>query len=1020
MIQLSSLIQKPKSVILIIIGLVLFGVLLISKIPIKLYPNTRKTSINVRIPHRTINAQNFERDYGEVVLDAVKSVEGIDDLEATFNNGSTSVVAKFEWGYDGQEAKAQVVTAMASIKSRLPEDSEDYGVWHWSGSTSGFFAVAAYSPELNSEQLYQILEPVLSTKLRQLKNVDVASLSSVEQTKIEIYLKPIELLKRGITPAQISRQIRSNYKDIPMGSFSVGRESISVGIKKDIKNIYQIENIKIAQEANRDVFLKDVAEVNIYKGLPRRLYSVNGKQAVTIFSMPDENGDIRSLAKEINQIIEDTKLVVPSHIKFQSLVDPGEFINRAIFNVATAGLVGGLLAVFITLIFLGEVRNTILIALSIPLSLVISFIFMGASKVSVNLISLGGLSLAIGMVVDSSIVVIENMFRHYKNKTYDTLFDTIIKSVAEVKNSIIASTLTSIVVFLPISFTSELTAAVLGDLSKTVIFVLIAAAIVALYITPCVFFGIFSKSKKDKLIDKKRIEPNIPKYVKIYSKMVGWLIQTKLRSITCVLAPFGVIFLLIYFVAPKIQREIMAKPESARLTLRFSNLKITKQEDLLIAIKPLEAKILEKFGDQIDNLFARIYRSNSGSFTMTLKDSSLRDDAMKKLETEFQTDKTWRFRISRWDPAELPLPRSDDLRISFQGSDPKVIVTLMDQAIDIIRKEKIYRNISGEPSTNKTKFLALYPREEILGKYKGVTLEQIASSGRVILSGSKVIDMSHEKDSFDIRVSYPDKFIKNPNSLMNFMLPTSKGNVPLKHFFDFSIEKEISEIIYKNGEKIFSIEGKMKESSKKWERTILEEKAKKLLDENLKMPKGYSYSVEDTQKDINNSIFSLLAALGISIILIYIILGIQFDSLGLPFIILVAVPLGLIGVILCLYLAGSTVSLNSLLGTILLGGISVNNSILMVDFFKLFRNRYGTVKEAILEATRLRVRPILITTLTTIFGMLPIALALGEGTNVIQPLGIAVSGGLGFSSISTLFVVPCLLSLFSREKEQKI
>jgi HAE1 family hydrophobic/amphiphilic exporter-1 len=343
----------------------------------------------------------------------------------------------------------------------------------------------------------------------------------------------------------------------------------------------------------------------------------------------------------------------------------------------------------------------------------------------------------------------------------------------------------------------------------------------------------------------------------------------------------------------------------------------------------------------------------------------------------------------------------------------------MDKAMNLIQDADLYADVQTEPSTEKSQYIILEPRNQIISHTKGIDLQKLAASARVALAGRRVIQMTHKDEPMDIELEYPKNHFQNDDDVQNFLISTPYGGVPFKHFFEFSRTEGITEII-KNGEdKVFQVVAKLKESTPPWQRDLLEDKSKALLEEKLVMPAGYSFQFQDTQEAINTATVGLLIALGISVFLIYVILGIQFNSLFEPLVILMAIPLGLIGVVTSLYVFDSTLSLNSMLGTILLGGIAVNNSILIFDFFKQFRGEFETKKEALIHACSLRITPIMITTLTTILGMMPLAMAMGEGTNVIQPLGIAVSGGLGVSSLMTVFVIPCMLYLLP-ERQQEV
>ena len=362
-----------------------------------------------------------------------------------------------------------------------------------------------------------------------------------------------------------------------------------------------------------------------------------------------------------------------------------------------------------------------------------------------------------------------------------------------------------------------------------------------------------------------------------------------------------------------------------------------------------------------------------------------------------------------WDPAELPLPRTLDLNVKITGPEKQVVLQQTEKAADIVRDLDVYRNVWTDPSTREANEIILNSRPETQLLYSTTRLLSIA---RTLLVGSSAIEMNHEGRAVEVRIAFPDDTVSSVEDFKNFLIPYRDGAIPLKHFFDVSVEKNVQEIVTIDGEETYSVMAIMKRDAPQFRRGEYEQQVRAALQAQLELPPGYAFVFENTQEDINENVRSLLYALGVSLTLIYILLGIQFNSLRTPLVVMTAVPLGFIGVIFSLHIFGSTLSLNSLLGTILLGGIAVNNSIIMIDFYFQELQRNDDRLEALITTAGLRLPPILITMLRTVLGMLPIALAIGDGTNIIQPLGIAVSGGLSVSTLFTLFVVPTILYLF--------
>jgi HAE1 family hydrophobic/amphiphilic exporter-1 len=354
-----------------------------------------------------------------------------------------------------------------------------------------------------------------------------------------------------------------------------------------------------------------------------------------------------------------------------------------------------------------------------------------------------------------------------------------------------------------------------------------------------------------------------------------------------------------------------------------------------------------------------------------------------------------------------------DLQISVHGDDPAEAVTILERVRDIVNETEIYGWAFTNPSTSFSDELTLTAREEVLEGIPEFSERSLLGLIRKILGGTAAIEFEEDQNTIAVAAAYPDSEIEGREKLENFLLPYRQGTVPLKHFFDFQETMGVSGIASEDGERIFRLYARMTPGTPAVRRAEYEQQVRDVLEEKLALPAGYSITFDNPQEELDNSIRSLFVALVVSVLLIYLLLAFQFNSLRIPLVILVTVPLGFIGVVLSLYIFKSTLSLNSMLGTILLGGIVVNNAIIMIDFYlKILPNHQDRI-DALVETAGLRFTPIVMTMLTTVFGMLPIALGMGEGSNIVQPLGIAVSGGLLISTLFTLFMVPSILSLMN-------
>ena len=1003
--MLQLLLQKRRILLLIILPMTIAGIYLYTKLPVNMYPVMRKPTIMVRVPHASYTAEDFHFEFSDKIEDRLNALDNLDNMEATYSAGRTQYKLEFEWNTDFKTAKSDVESEMNSLISSLPDECENFSVYSYRSSGS-YMTVAVYSSVMEQKQLYDLVEPVLRGRFSHVKDAEEISVESVEILQAELYLRVTDMLTYGLTPEAVASAIKSGYKNISIGTFKENNNVYNLRIKNGIDTVFDIENIIIKVIGNKKVLLKDIADVSVFYGLPSSIYTINGERGVIIYAEPKEDGNIKQMADDIKAILEEAKKDLPDHITFYPLIDPSEFIDNAIINVVHSALLGAILAVFVILLFLGEWRNTLIIVISIPITMIMSFIMMYVFGVTVNLISLSGMTLAVGMVIDSSIVIMENIHRHRLEHVGKNFIQMILDAVKEVRGSVIASTLTSICVFFPLSFTAPLSNAILGDIARTVVFALTASLFTGLFVTPVLAYYFYRNvpATQEATGLAKISQGLVNRLINIYEKGLKFLLKSKVRCVVAIILSCSILFMLLIFIAPKITREIIATPKSNRISIRCYNNTIKDTEEFLDAMQIIEQKIIDTLGDRLVSRYTNII--------VVLPSSKYLDDALDDLKDVIQNDSEWEFNIAGWDPSSLPLPRTYGLHIQVSGKDNLEIMHIMEKISDLVRKENLYRGTSTSPSIRQSDEIMLLPRRNELEHFPGFSISKLASMIKILLNGTQVIKVSENNQTLYIYLEYPEDEGRSIEDIMKYQLPYENKAFPFSHFFDYEKRRGVSEIRSDNGIETFNVYAHMNRGTPDYKKSEFEAIIKQKIAEEIELPPGYTVNFVDTQKVINEAVSSLFSTIIISVILIYMVLGIQFNSLRIPIIILTSIPLGLIGVITFLYSAGSTISLNSLLGTILLSGIVVNNAIIIIDFYIFYRNKYKTRQEALIMVGRLRFTPILITTMTTLLGMLPIALALGDSTNIVQPLGIAVCGGLAVSTFLTLLLLPAILNLF--------
>jgi hydrophobic/amphiphilic exporter-1 (mainly G- bacteria), HAE1 family len=1025
--MLRFIFRKQTGFILLVVLLAGLGAILLTRLPVQLYPRTNRPRVRVSISHPGYSAVDFSKEFSSSIESQFLAVEGVDVLEVQYGSDQSNFSMTFDWSVDAEKAKADVEAAMNSIKNQLPSDFRDnYRVRFFSGENAGFLIVGVSSGSISPEELYSLLKTSVEPKLNKTEDMETVEIFNVENLEATVTLRQIDMLRFGLTIREVDAAMREGYLPQSIGVLQEADTRYTVRFSGGSSSLYDVGKIAIRELGDVRVRLQDIADIDIRYTVPRQLFLMDGKRGIQITASPIDGGNIKVMSEEILQTLKDAREAgtLPEDTIVNPYLNPAEYIDRSISSVVKAAVLGAALAMLIVLLTLGELKNTLLIGISLPLTLILTFILMYVFKVSLNLISLGGMALAVGMVVDSSIVVMENIHRHRNDERplqgETHLKDLIVRAVRQVRSPVVASTLTSILVFLPIPFTARLTNAILGDQAKVVIFALTFAMIAALTIIPVIAFlldrgGANGGTGRDEPRGLAKLSSAVMGwFVRLYKRMLHAVIGRAWSSLFVIAAAAGIFAFCILFLLPRIPKEIISPPQSDRIVLFMRRATPIETSELVDSVIPdMDRRVRDAVGEYVESTYAEV-RGFFNRFFVLLNDSRDADYVMSELQKLFVSDNTWYYHIMMWDPAQLPLPRTLDLQINLQGDDETELVAYLERIRDIINGMELYGWVFTSPSTGYTNEYLLSPRAETIDGIPGYGESALLSLIRRILQGTGTIEYEESGRTVTVSAEYPEDLVDGRYSLENFLLPYNQSTVPLKHFFSFSETQSVSEIVSENGERVFRVYAAMPPGSPAADRDLFENKVREELSDNVSLPAGYSMTFENPQAEMDTAISSLFIALAVSVALIYLLLAFQFNSLTIPFVILVTIPLGFVGLVFSLFVFKSTLSLNSLLGAILLSGIVVNNAIILIDFYLNALSAEDSAAgkrriEVLVDTAGLRFTPIIITMLTTFLGMLPIAIGMGEGSNIIKPLGIAVSGGLFLSTVLSLFVVPSVL-----------
>ncbi len=1018
-----SLYSSPLRVYVILIALSIIGIWSGFSLPISLYPNSSKPSVNACIGY-DMSADSFYRTFGSSLESQLQNINTpetkVERMTANYEANRVCFKTEFTWGSSDRLSLREIKNVVFAASGSMPYTSRQRLSFHSNGDNKGFLALSFFSKEKSLTEIYKTINPILSPFFAKISDAEDIGIYNPQQTQVLVELRPEAIAASGIMPTDLANAIRASLEGFGAGSVTVGETSLNVSFPQSVTSLEEMRQISVMVKNGRRLLLGDLARIDF--ALPvdtSQIFKTSGAASVILWADPKAGGNIKNMAEDVIRLIEEKKSQFPPDIQYKALVDPSEFIRSAVGNVSKEVGVAAFLAVVILFLFVGNLKNVVTAAIEIPLSMVLAFILMKMSGMNLNLISLGGLALSAGMNVDASVVVMENIFRHFEavktDITFEERLNIVMVAVSEVKFSVIASTIASLVVFLPLAFTSDLSYAVLGDLAKAVVFSHGFSAIVALILVPTIRLQLMSRGvfhDHPSLLDKflKRLEH-------LYAfTLAKFLAATKFKNFTYAGLTLT-LALLIIFVIPRLDKEIIGKPDTDWLILGLSTRGNTLTKQMESQTEVVESDLLKKFGNSISYTFTQINSTNNSFIMARLKDKSEIKALWKKFEEQFPNTPTNHFWVDSWNPAELPIPNPPDLKVSVRGEDTESMRSLARDLSDELQEKKIWPNVNNEPSaaSRENIFARIRPDQMAVLSSTSLKLSQskLADLLRVATTGMRVWDMEMAGANYNIYMRFPENYFDSVEAVSALPININDHIVPLTAIAEVKRELAPPILFREDGHPVYYVTAKQIKGDEKKTPESLRLSQALVRDWWPKHPKTPEKErpqllVEDSQKELNLALRQLGVATSLSILLIFMTMVFQFGDVVNSLLVLVAIPLGFIGVLLSLFVFHSTLSLNSLLGVILLNGISVANSIILVDFLNQEVKKGVSPRIAAPEVGKRRLRPILMTSLTTALGMLPLALGMGEGGKILQPLGIAVVGGLGFSLVMTLFVVPAL------------
>lgn len=1006
-------VKRPVTITMLVLIVVLIGAISFTELPIDLFPEIEVPVAIVATSYSGTGPQEMENLITRQIEGAISTVANIDTVSSISSEGSSIVIALFNFGVDMDMAALEMREKVDMVKGFLPEASEEPMVMKIDPNAMPIVQISL-STEGDLEGLQSLAEDTFSQRLERIDGVASVDIYGGFSREVEIAVNQNELANYGLSSSQLAQLLSASNLSLPGGSVSRGDQDLSVRVTGEFESIEDIKNMPIPLSSGDVIRLGDIAAVDLVAEDINTISRTNGADSITMSIQKQSGRNTVQVSESIQREVERLQRDYPN-TKIDVVLDTADFIVQSINTVAQNAILGSLLAVLILYIFLKNLRTTLIIGVAIPISLVTSFILLFFNGITLNMMTLGGLALAVGMLVDSAIVVLENIFR-FNSEGYSRE-EAAIQGASEVGMAITASTLTTIAVFVPIMFVEGIVGTIFRDFALTVTLSLAASLVVSLTLIPMLSSKIMKVSEREKG-KKRKLQPLYNAFDGVYDRVDGTYRKMLSRSLhKRKLTLFIALAIFVGSIASLfvVGMEFLPSTDEGMINMSIglplgSDIdkvdEITKKvEEELLDIPELDI-ISTSIGG--GNMMMGMGGGGDSSISMLLIPLSERDRSTAQVAEEI------RRRVKEIPGAEISVSEASStamigsgnpINISIKGPELDELERISEDIKDLVESVNGTREVTTSLSDSMPEIQVLV-NKEIAATY-GLTAAQVATSVRNNAAGNIVTRLKQGGEEIDVVIRSVGGVTESMGSFQYMEIPTPTGtNIPLSQIADVTVEKGPTAINRENQERVVSVSSQIVDRDLNSIVTDVEARL-----QGYTMPDGYSYSIGGENEEMIDAFQQLGLALALAIVLIYMVMAAQFESLIYPFIIMFTIPLAFSGGALGLFLTGRSLGVTALIGVIILSGIVVNNGIVLIDYINTLRKQGMERREAIETAGPIRLRPILMTSLTTILGLIPITLGIGEGAELMAPMGSVVIGGLILSTVLTLVVVPVMYTI---------
>ncbi len=1020
-----SAVNKPVTTALIFLAFAILGIFSLTRLPVDNFPDIESNVIMVMSSYPGASAEDVENNLTKVLENSLNGVSDLKNLTSSSRENISVLTLEFRYGIDIDEATNDVRDKLDMVSQALPDGASSPFIFKFSVDDMPIMILAATADQSVSA-LDKILDDRVATPLARISGVGTVSVAGAPKREIQVYCDPSKLQAYGLSVATLSQIIAAENRNVPSGSIDIGSDTYTLRIKKEFQDPSELLDVIVGSYGGNAVYLRDVARIDDTLEEKSQESYTNGVRGAQIIIQKQSGYNTVNVIRQVKKEMKRLEKNLPTDIHITTVVDNSDNILRTINSLKETIMITFLVVMLVVFVFLGRWRGTLIVVLSIPIALLASLMYLLATGNTLNIISMSALSIAIGMVVDDAIVVLENVSTHLERGEKPR--EAAVHGTSEVGISVIASTLTMLCVFIPLTMISGMAGMMFKQLGWMVSIIMIVSTTAALTLVPMLCSILLTnkpKTGKLHLAIFGPINKALNGLSSGYSRLISWCMHHK-RIVLIGAAAVFILVLGLYL--PGMKTEFMPQSDMGRLNATIE-LPIGTAQDVT---RDVAARIFDKIREDVpeikvlsyrfgqadtDNAFASMQNNGTYLINMNINIGSMEERKRSSAE------------IADIIRADLRLfPELNRFNVNEgMGMGGAASVQLEIYGYDFETTEQTARRVREKMMDSPVFTQAILSRDQYTPEYEvdfdreklalnGLTSTTAAAAVSAAMSGSVMSYYREDGDEYNIRVRYAPEFRRSTEDIENIMIYNAQGRGIKVRDLGSIVESKVPPTIQrKNRERYIMVTGIVARGHALSEAVGVTESIMNA----DPLPPELSWRIGGDYEDQQDMFSDMILLILLIIILVYMVMASQFESFMGPFVIMVSIPFAFVGVALGNMIHGMAVGIMSMIGIIILLGIVVKNGIVLIDYTILCQERGMAVREASVTAARSRLRPILMTTLTTVLGMLPMALGRGEGSEMWNGLGITVAWGLSISTLITLVIIPVLYCGITEHREKR-